>query len=90
MPKILDRLVTQLQSKGKPKDAAYAIAVSKLQKSGNLQKGTLRPTAKGIVQGNRTPATRAKIRASKRSGKPISMYTYNSRTNKAILKRKKK
>ena len=40
MPKILDRLVGQLQRKGVNKNSSYAIAVSKLQKSGNLKRGT--------------------------------------------------
>ena len=40
MPKILDRLVNQLQNKGINKSGAYAIATSKLQKSGNLKKPT--------------------------------------------------
>ena len=36
MPAILDRLVQQLMDKGKIKSVAYAIAVSTLKKSGNL------------------------------------------------------
>ena len=47
MPKILNRLVSQLEAKGKPKKAAYAIATSQLQKSGNLKKGTNAATVKG-------------------------------------------
>jgi hypothetical protein len=66
MPKILERLVSQLQAKGKPRDAAYPIAVSALQKSGNLKPGSSKPTAKGVVRGNMTPEARAKDRAKKR------------------------
>jgi len=47
VPKILDRLVSQLKAKGKSKDAAYAIATSSLQKSGNLKKGSSKATPKG-------------------------------------------
>jgi len=38
MPKILERLVSQLKAQGKSDEAAYAIATSSLQKSGNLKK----------------------------------------------------
>lgn len=40
MPKILESLVTKLQSKGMPKSKAYAVATSSLQKSGKLKPGT--------------------------------------------------
>ena len=87
MPKILDRLVGQLKAKGKSTKQAYAIATAALQKSGNLKKGSTKPTAKGIKRGNMTPAQRAKDRAAKRSGKP-SDYKYNKKTNRATKKRK--
>lgn len=67
MPKILDRLVSQLKAKGKGEQAAFAIATSALQKSGNLKRGSQEATAKGIQRGNMTPAARAKSRAHKRS-----------------------
>ena len=56
MPKILDRLVGQLQKKGINKNSSYGIAISKLQKSGNLKRGTVKPTSKGISRGNMTPS----------------------------------
>ena len=86
MPKIMDRLVGQLKNKGFNKNSAYAIATSKLQKSGNLKKGTTKPTAKGVVRGKMTPGERAKDRASKASGNPKSAYKYNSKTNRATKK----
>jgi hypothetical protein len=67
MPKILERLVGQLQAKGKNKSSAFAIATSALQKSGNLKPGTQQPTAKGVKRGNMTPEARAKDRK-KRGG----------------------
>jgi hypothetical protein len=88
VPKILDRLVKQLQQKGMDKSSAYAIATSRLQKSGNLRKGTNQPTKKGIRRGNMTPYQRAKDRASKRTGKSTSKFKYNSKTNRATLRRK--
>ena len=87
MPKILDRLVNQLQDKGKSKKAAYAIATSALQKSGNLKKGTNKATAKGAMRGKMTPAARAKDRAAKASGKSPSSYTYQPKTNSVRKKR---
>jgi hypothetical protein len=86
MPKILDRLVSQLRAKGMSEKSAYAIATKKLQESGNLKKGTAKPTKKGVRRGNMTPAQRAKQRASKLSGKPVSAYKYNAKTNRATLK----
>jgi hypothetical protein len=87
MPAILERLVQQLQAKGKSKSAAYAIATSTLQKSGSLKKGSQEMTAKGKKRSAMGAAGRAKDRAAKaRGGKP-SDYTYNQLTNAA---RKKK
>lgn len=84
--KILRRLVSQLRAKGKSNEEAHAIAVSVLQKSGNLKKGSTKPTSKGVKRGNMTPSQRAKDRASKKSGKPASSYKYNSKTNRATKK----
>ena len=91
VPKILDRLVKQLQDKGHSKKAAFAIAKKSLQKSGNLKKNSNKPTAKGVKQGNKTPAQRAKERAVKYSkGKKVKDFKYNKSTNQATLKRKNK
>lgn len=84
VPKILDRLVRQLKANGKSDKAARAIAVSSLQKSGNLKKGTTTATAKGKKRGNMTPAERAKDRAAKRSGGKASNYKYNKKNNTAV------
>lgn len=86
MPKILERLVSQLQAKGKSKQAAYAIATSALQKSGNLKKGTQEATAKGERRGAMSAGERAKDRAAKRLGKSPSKFKYSSKTNRATLK----
>jgi hypothetical protein len=88
MPKILERLVSQLEAKGKPKQQAYAIATSALQKSGNLKPGTQKATEKGRRRGEMGAAGRAKDRAAKESGKhKPSEYGYNPKTNRASLKR---
>lgn len=83
MPKIVERLVSQLEAKGIKKSSAYAIAVSKMKKSGNIDsKGNA--TSKGITRGNMTPSERAKDRAAKSSGGKVSDYKYNSKNNTAV------
>jgi hypothetical protein len=88
MPKILDRLVSQLRAKGKSKKAAYSIAVSALQKSGNLKKGSTKPTSKGIKRGNMSAKDRAIDRESRYSNRSKRDYKYSSKTNRATLKKK--
>ena len=87
MPKILERLVSQLKAKGKSESSAYAIATKVLQRSGNLKPGTQKATSKGTRRGNMTAGERAKDRVSKKSGKPTSSYKYSSKTNRATLKK---
>lgn len=84
MPKLLDRLVSQLTKNGMSKDKAYAVATKKLQDSGNLKKGSTEPTAKGIKRGNMSPAARAKDRAAKKSGGKPSDFRYNKHNNSAV------
>ena len=69
MPKILERLVNQLKSKGHDKASSYAIATSALQKSGNLKKGSQKATPKGTKRGKMTPEARKKDRAKKAKAK---------------------
>lgn len=85
-PKILKRLIKQLEDKGMSENRAVPIAVATLQRAGDLKKGTMNATSKGISRGNMTPAERAKNRASKNSGHKISEFKYNSKTNRATLK----
>lgn len=87
MPKILDRLVSQLRAKGKSKEAAYAIATASLQKSGNLKKGSQKATAKGKKRGKMTPAARAKDRAATKRGGKSSDYSYKKSNNTAVKKK---
>lgn len=89
MPAILERLVSQLKAKGKSASAAYAIATSTLQKSGNLKKNSTKATAKGKKRGAMTPSQRAKDRASKRSKHKPSDYKYNPKSNLATLRKSK-
>lgn len=88
MPRILTRLVSQLREKGFSEGSSRAIAVSSLQKYGNLEKGSTKPTKKGLRRGKMTPAERAKDRAAKYSGKhDTSAYKYTAKTNRATLKK---
>lgn len=87
MPKILERLVSQLKAKGVSTTSAYAIATKSLQKAGDLRSGSQRATPKGTRRGKMTPGARAKDRAAKASKKhKSSEYKYNSKTNRARLK----
>jgi hypothetical protein len=82
--KILTRLVGQLKANGMGAAQANAVAISQLQKSGNLKKGSVEPTAKGIKRGNMTPAERAKDRAAKESDGSPNEYKYNQHNNTAV------
>lgn len=87
MPKILERLVGQLEAKGMPKSKAFAVATSSLQKRGVLKPGSQELTPKGKKRQEMGAAGRAKDRAAKRSGRKPSDYTYNQLNNTARLKK---
>ena len=86
---ILKRLVTQLERKGMSPGAASAIARARLQEAGILKKSSDELTAYGKKRQAMGAAGRAKSRAAKESGKTANSYSYNSKTNRARLKRKK-
>jgi len=86
MPKIMDRLVSQLKKAGKSEKSAYAIATASLQKSGAMKKGSNKLTSKGKKRQSMSAASRAKNRAATRAGKSARKYKYNSKTNQAKLK----
>lgn len=88
MPAILERLVSQLTAKGMPRDKAFAVATSQLQKAGNLKAGTQQLTSQGKERQAMGAEGRAKDRASRYSGKPASSFTYSKRTNRATSKGK--
>jgi len=88
MPKLLDRLVSQLKAKGMPESEAFAIATKQLQKAGDLKPGTQELTPKGKIRQDMGAAGRAKDRAAKASGHKTSDFKYNQLTNRARLKGK--
>ena len=77
MPKILERLVNQLESKGYNKSQAFAIGTSSLQKAGDLKPGSQEPTAKGTKRGNMTPEARAASRREAPVGQKPRPSGYN-------------
>ena len=81
---ILKRLISQLKANGMSEGQARAVAIKKLQESGNLKKGSTEATAKGKKRGKMTPAQRAKDRAAKKSGGKASDYKYNKKNNSAV------
>lgn len=87
MPKILERLVKQLEAKGMDKDKAYAIATAQMKKSGNIDAHG-KATPKGEKRGNMTPAQRAKDRAAKASGGKPADYSYKSKSNSTVKRKK--
>ena len=81
-PNLVKRLTSQLKAKGVTNPKGMAIA--RLTQYGELKGGKL--TAKGKTRQAMGAAGRAKDRASKASGKPVSAYKYNPKTNQAKLK----
>jgi hypothetical protein len=67
------------------------LAVSILQKRGDLKADGTTLTEKGKKRDSMTAEERAKDRASKETGKPVSSFGYNAATNRAkSLTRNKK
>jgi hypothetical protein len=81
-PPILQRLIQQLKDKGYDDKRAEAVAISSLQRSGNLFAGTTKPTTKGVERGLMSPADRAMDREVLGKGKNPLDYEYNPITNK--------
>jgi hypothetical protein len=75
------QLVKRLAAQVGNEDMAIAI----LKSRGDMnEKGEL--TRKGLARDNMTSEQRAIDRAAKRSGRSVSEYKYNPRTNRATLK----
>ena len=87
---ILDRLVGQLRKQGMSIAMANAVARKKLREAGILKKNSEELTAYGKKRQAMGAAGRAKDRAAKASGRKASDYKYNSKTNRATLKKGKK
>jgi len=87
--KIITRLENQLKAKGVDKKSAARIAVSQMQKAGNVKKGGVEATSKGKKRAAMGAGGRAKDRAIKRRGKgKASDYKYSKKTNRATLRKR--
>lgn len=62
MPRILDEAVKRIKQRGVKEDSAYPIAVSALQRAGDLKRGSLKATSKGAKRGAMSQAQREKTR----------------------------
>ena len=81
---LLARLTSQLTSRGVENPESEAIAILKTRGHLNAD-GEL--TAEGRKRQNMGAEGRAKDRAAKAAGKPVSAFQYNKKTNRATLKR---
>lgn len=60
MPGLLDKAVTRIKQRGGETKNAWPIAVASLQKAGDLKKGSVKATPKGV---SRNQMSRAQRRA---------------------------
>ena len=74
---LVNRLTAQL-------DGNKDFAISLLTKRGDFANGSYTP--QGEKRNDMTASERATDRASDKSGKPKSSYTYDSKTNRSTLK----
>jgi hypothetical protein len=58
MPGLLDKAVARIKGRGVKTASAWPIAVSALQKAGDLKRGSLKATAKGAARNAMTRAER--------------------------------
>ena len=77
---LIDRLAAQVGNKES--------AIKILQERGQLKADGKTFTAEGAKRNNMTAEQRAIDRATKKSGKDTSAYTYNPKTNSATLKKR--
>jgi hypothetical protein len=83
---LLERLTEQMRTQKSPPKDPEATARAVLMGRGMIDsKGGY--TEKGMARNNMTAEERAKDRASKRTGKPVSAFGYNPKTNMALRKK---
>lgn len=85
---LIDRLAEQLKDSGTPVATARGIALSILRDRGHVHPNSEMLTAEGERRDQMGAAGRAIDRASKASGRSTSDYQYDTRTNRATLKKK--
>jgi hypothetical protein len=83
---LLERLTEQMRTQKSPPKDPEATARAVLMARGMIDsKGSY--TKKGEERNSMTAEERAKDRASKRTGKPVSAFGYNPKTNMALRKK---
>jgi len=55
---LLDKAVDRIAARGVPAKSAWPIAVSAMQKAGNLKAGSLQPTKQGVARNKMSRAQR--------------------------------
>jgi len=60
MPGLLDKAVSRIKQRGVPTKSAWPMAVSSLQKAGDLKSGSLKATKQGVQRNQMTRAQRQK------------------------------
>lgn len=84
---LIDRLTEQLKDSGTPAKVARDMALSILRERGHVHPNSETLTAEGAERDRMGAAGRAIDRASKNSGRQVQDYTYDTQTNRAVLKR---
>jgi hypothetical protein len=85
---LIDRLAEQLKDSGTPSTEARNMALSILRDRGHVEPNSEMLTAEGAQRDEMGAAGRAIDRATKASGRRGSDYQYDTRTNRATLKKK--
>jgi hypothetical protein len=58
MPGLLDKAVDRIKQRGVKTSSAWPIAVASLQKAGDLKRGSVKATAKGVARNQMSRAQR--------------------------------
>lgn len=85
---LIERLTEQLKDTGTPAFVARGIALSILRDRGHVHPNSETLTAEGQKRDQMGAAGRAIDRATKASGRGAQHYVYDTRTNRAVLKKK--
>ena len=85
---LIERLTEQLKDTGTPVFIARGLALSILRDRGHVHPNADTLTAEGLKRDQMGAAGRAIDRATKASGRNAGNYVYDTRTNRAVLKKK--
>ena len=85
---LIERLTEQLKDSGTPAATARDMALSILRDRGHVHANSEALTDEGLKRDQMGAAGRAIDRATKASGRRTQDYQYDTRTNRATLKKK--